>query len=149
MIQSCDPLVSLMVLKLILMRPTGDSYGSQCVKQVKISSVKITYLDKITHQRKIYHSVMLFISSAFTKPQCSPLTPYCYYVLWLQDSVPKGAALKLHCHCYCSHWSGHARLFVHDSYVLSAEACSHAYLLSLQMGNQHQDSLLVIAKTNI
>lgn len=91
---------------------------------------------------------MLFISPALTQPQYSALTPYCYYVLWLQDSVLKEAVLKLHCHCCCSHWSGHARPFVHESYVLNAEACSHVYLLSLQMGNQHQDSLLVIAKTN-
>jgi hypothetical protein len=148
-INSWDLPVFLTVLKLILKKPTYYSHGSQCVTHVKSSSVKITYLEKSKHQRKIYFSVMLFIPSAFTKPHCNALTPYCYYVLWLQDSVPKEAALKLHCHCYCSYWSGHAHLFVHDSYVLSAEAYSHAYLMSLQMGNQHQDSLLAIAKTNV
>ena len=67
---------------------------------------------------------------------------------WLQDFVLKEAVLNLYC-CCCWPRSDHDHLYVHDSYVLIAEAYSHACLLSLQMVSQSQGFLQVIAETNV
>ena len=74
----------------------------------------------------------------------------CYYcVQWLQDFVLQEAVLNLYCCCYCWLRSDHDHLYVHDSYVLIAEAYSHACLLSLQMVSQSQGFLQVIAETKV
>ena len=74
----------------------------------------------------------------------------CYYcVKWLQDFVLQEAVLNLYCCCYWWPWSDHDHLYVHDSYVLIAEAYSHACLPSLQMVSQRQGFLQAIAETYV